>query len=141
MTFYHLLEFALYWPVLLALLRPLGASMARVCEGKPCLLGGILGPPLRFLYRLRRTDPASEKDRRMHELAMLLFNVVLKDSAHAQTRHDLHVLQLRFGSEAAFGLDRRGPGCVGMNRIIKAQAHVVTSRQLVAPANRRSLTS
>ena len=46
-----LLQIALSALVLLALVKPLGAYMARVYEGKPCGLDRVLGPFERLIYR------------------------------------------------------------------------------------------
>jgi K+-transporting ATPase ATPase A chain len=52
MTTNGLVQIALFFGVLIALVKPLGWYMARVHEGKPCGLDRVLGPAERSLYRL-----------------------------------------------------------------------------------------
>ncbi len=69
MTTNALLQIGLYFVVLLALARPLGAYMARVYEGKPF---GVE----RLLYRLCRVRPDEEMDWKTYTLSLLLFSLV-----------------------------------------------------------------
>ncbi|GMU51605.1 MAG: potassium-transporting ATPase potassium-binding subunit [Candidatus Xenobia bacterium] len=66
----------MYFVVLLALVKPLGAFMARVLDGKPVLLERLLGPLERGLYRLAGIDPRQEMSWRVYALAMLAFQAV-----------------------------------------------------------------
>jgi K+-transporting ATPase ATPase A chain len=76
MTANGLLQIALYFVVLLALAKPLGAYMARVYEGKPSGLDRVLGPVERLIYRLSGVRPDEEMDWKVYALALLLFSVV-----------------------------------------------------------------
>jgi K+-transporting ATPase ATPase A chain len=69
-----LLQIALYLVVLTLLVRPLGAYMARVYEGRQTFLEAALGPIERFLYRLAGVDPAQETGWQSYAAAMLVFN-------------------------------------------------------------------
>jgi K+-transporting ATPase ATPase A chain len=66
MTTNGILQIVLYLAVLLALVKPLGAYMARVYEGKPFGLDRVLGPVERGIYRLTgvqgRKDIKDSKD-------------------------------------------------------------------------------
>jgi K+-transporting ATPase ATPase A chain len=70
-------QLALYFAILIALVKPLGGYMARVYEGEPTLLGKVFGPVERVFYRLCGV-PADEAAREMkwtaYAAAMLLFN-------------------------------------------------------------------
>jgi K+-transporting ATPase ATPase A chain len=76
MTANGYLQLALYLVVLLALAKPLGAYMARVYENRPTLLGRVLGPVERVLYRLAGIRPDIEMDWKGYALAMLAFNML-----------------------------------------------------------------
>ena len=75
MTGNGLLQIALYFALLLALVKPLGWYMARVYEGRPPGLGRILGPLERLIYRACRIDAGQEMDWKTYAKAMLLFNL------------------------------------------------------------------
>ncbi|UQA55588.1 potassium-transporting ATPase subunit KdpA [Polyangium aurulentum] len=68
------LQIALFMGVLLGLSWPLGAYMARVYQGERTLLGRILGPLERLLYRAAGVKADEEMDWKRYALAMLLFN-------------------------------------------------------------------
>ena len=55
-----ILQYALFFAVLTALVRPLGAFQARVFEGERTWLDPILRPVERTVYRLSGVDPAAE---------------------------------------------------------------------------------
>jgi potassium-transporting ATPase potassium-binding subunit len=70
------LQLGLYVAALLALVKPLGAYMARVYEGRPCGLDRALGGLERGIYRLARVDPRQEMTWRVYAGATLLFNAL-----------------------------------------------------------------
>ena len=75
MTVNALIQIGLFITLLAALVKPLGAYIARVYEGKPLLLDGLLGPVERAIYLLggvRRTD---EMNWMAYAIAVLLFNL------------------------------------------------------------------
>jgi potassium-transporting ATPase potassium-binding subunit len=79
MTWQGYAQIALYFVVLIALAKPLGAYMARVYEGEPLLLERALGWLERLVYRLCGvpTDPDQREQRwTTYAGAMLLFHVV-----------------------------------------------------------------
>jgi K+-transporting ATPase ATPase A chain len=59
----------------MALAWPLGVYMAKVLEGKPCVLSRVLGPLERLVYRLCGVDPQQEMDWKSYALAMFLFSM------------------------------------------------------------------
>jgi K+-transporting ATPase ATPase A chain len=75
MTFSGILQIALYLVVLTLLVRPLGAYMARVYEGRRTFLDVVLGPVERLIYRLAGVDPAQEMGWKSYAAGMLLFNL------------------------------------------------------------------
>jgi K+-transporting ATPase ATPase A chain len=70
-----IMQLTLYLAVLLLLVKPLGAFMARVYEGKPCGLDRLLGPLERLIYRVCGVDPAVEMTWKHYALAALAFNL------------------------------------------------------------------
>jgi K+-transporting ATPase ATPase A chain len=71
-----LLQILLYVAVLVALVKPLGAYMARVYEGEATLAGRVLGPVERLIYRCSGVDARAEQDWKRYALAVLLFNAI-----------------------------------------------------------------
>jgi len=76
MTANALLQIGLYFAVLLALARPLGAYMARVYEGRHCGLDRVLGPLERLVYRATGVKAEEEMDWKSYALSMLAFSAV-----------------------------------------------------------------
>jgi K+-transporting ATPase ATPase A chain len=76
MTVSILLQLGLYLLVLLLLVKPLGAYMARVYHGERTFLDPVLRPIERFIYRLARMRADEEMDWKRYAIAMLLFNFV-----------------------------------------------------------------
>lgn len=74
MSVWSWLQLALYMVILLALVKPLGAFMARVYQGERTLLHPLLGPVERFFYRLAGIDPGNEMSWSTYALALLVFN-------------------------------------------------------------------
>src|SRR5580765_5596582 len=70
------IQMAIFLAVLLALVKPLGAYMARVFQGQPCGLDRGLGWLERLIYRLAGVDPLSEMSWRAYAGAVLLFNAL-----------------------------------------------------------------
>ncbi len=75
MTLSIALQLGLYLLILLLLVKPLGAHMARVYQGERTFLTPALNPVERFIYRLARIRPDEEMDWKAYALAMLLFNL------------------------------------------------------------------
>src|SRR5512139_3097157 len=75
MTLNGWLQLILYFVVLIALAKPLGAYMARVYEGQPTRLDRVSGPIERLIYRLSGVNPQAEMNWKTYAFAMLLFNL------------------------------------------------------------------
>jgi potassium-transporting ATPase potassium-binding subunit len=75
MTLNGWLQLILYFGVLIALVKPLGAFMARVYEGESTFLDRIIGPIERLIYRLSGVKPQDGMNWKTYALAMLLFNL------------------------------------------------------------------
>ena len=74
MTANGALQLLVYIVVLIVLAKPLGAYMARVYEGRPIVLGRILGWLERLIYGLCGVRPNEEMGWKPYAIAMLLFN-------------------------------------------------------------------
>jgi len=74
MTANGYVQLTLYLIVLLALVKPLGAYMARVYDGPSTPLDRVLGPVERLLYRLAGVDPTDGMTWKRYAVAMMLFN-------------------------------------------------------------------
>ena len=74
MTANGLLQCLLYLVVLFALVKPLGAFVARVYEGERTLLHPALAPLERALHRVCGVDPEDGMSWRRYAVAVLLFN-------------------------------------------------------------------
>jgi len=68
------LQIAIYIAVLLLLVKPLGAYMARVYEGEPTMLARAFGPVERLIYRILGTNESEEMGWKGYAFAALLFN-------------------------------------------------------------------
>ncbi|MDB5345705.1 MAG: kdpA [Schlesneria sp.] len=76
MNIYAAIEIAVFFVILLALVKPLGLYMARVYRGTPCGLNQVLLPVERLIYRLSGVRPDSEMTWQRYAVAMLLFNLI-----------------------------------------------------------------
>jgi potassium-transporting ATPase potassium-binding subunit len=74
MTINGMAQIALYFAVLLALVKPLGWYMARVYQGRSCGLDRIVSPIERLIYRLCKIDPADDMTWKTYAIGMLFFN-------------------------------------------------------------------
>jgi K+-transporting ATPase ATPase A chain len=70
------LQLALYLGVLLLLVKPLGAYMAGVYEGRNAFLNRFGAPFENLLYRLCGVNPTQEMRWTQYALAMLIFNLL-----------------------------------------------------------------
>ena len=77
MTLNGIFQIVLYFGVLLALTKPMGAYMVRVYGGSDLWLKRALGPLERLMYRLCgiRPDDEGEMDWKAYALSMMVFNV------------------------------------------------------------------
>ena len=69
-------QIALFFLVVLALTKPLGAYMYRVFEGERQPLPRVLGPIERFAYRLCRVDAAREQTWTAYAFSLLAFSLL-----------------------------------------------------------------
>jgi K+-transporting ATPase ATPase A chain len=69
-----LLQVIAYLLILLVLVKPFGAYMARIYSGESTWVDRLIGPVERLLYRLAGVDPQEEMDWKRYALSMLLFN-------------------------------------------------------------------
>lgn len=76
MTTNGILQIAIYLAVLVLLVKPLGAFMARVYQREHTFLDPVFGPLERLIYRLAKINPNEEMDWKENALAMLLFNFI-----------------------------------------------------------------
>jgi len=74
MTLNGFLQIALYFVVLIALVKPLGSYMARVYENKPVFLDRVLGPVERLIYRISGVRPEEEMRWTTYAIAVLVFS-------------------------------------------------------------------
>jgi len=76
MTVNGVVQILLYLAVLLLLVKPLGAFMARVFQREKTFLDPVFGPLERLIYRLARVDADREMDWKENAIAMLAFNAL-----------------------------------------------------------------
>jgi K+-transporting ATPase ATPase A chain len=74
MTIFGWLQIGLYLLILLLLVRPLGAYMARVYQGERVFITPVVGPVERFIYRITRLRADEEMDWKTYAVVMLFFN-------------------------------------------------------------------
>jgi potassium-transporting ATPase potassium-binding subunit len=70
------LQFALYFGVLVVLMRPLGLYIARVVEGQHTFLDPVLRPLERTFYKVCGIHPDREMGWKQYGAAMLIFSLV-----------------------------------------------------------------
>ena len=75
MTANSIVQFVVFFGVLLLIIKPLGAFMARVYEGRPTRLHRLLGPVERWTYRIAGIRPDEEMDWKAYTITLLLFNM------------------------------------------------------------------
>lgn len=76
MSIYDWLQITFYLIILLLLVKPLGAYMARVYQGGRVFLTRAIGPIERFIYRLLGLRPDEEMDWKQYALALLFFTLL-----------------------------------------------------------------
>lgn len=74
MTKFGLLQISFYLLFLLLLVKPLGWYMARVYQGKSCLLDSLVKPLESFIYKLCGINPEEEMGWKTYLSTMLLVN-------------------------------------------------------------------
>jgi K+-transporting ATPase ATPase A chain len=71
-----LIQYGLYFAVILLLTKPMGMLIARVMEGNTPLLNKIVGPVERLLYKLGGVNAKAEMDWKRYAIALLVFNTL-----------------------------------------------------------------
>lgn len=74
MSTYSWIQIIFYLAALLLAAKPLGGFMARVWEGQPTLLGRILGPLERMIYKVSGAKPEAQMTWKTYAVALMLFN-------------------------------------------------------------------
>jgi K+-transporting ATPase ATPase A chain len=77
MNVYEFIQTALFFILLLTLVRPLGIFMARVYQGERTFLSPLLVPCENLLYRICGVDRDEEMEWKRYAWSMILFNLVL----------------------------------------------------------------
>jgi potassium-transporting ATPase potassium-binding subunit len=75
MTFFGYAQIVLFLLVLLLLVRPLGAYIARVYQGERIFLSPIIRPVEHFVFRIVGIHPDEEMTWKRYAVVMLLFNL------------------------------------------------------------------
>src|SRR5262245_5070065 len=70
------LQYAVFLAVVLALVRPLGAYMARVYRNERVFLTPVVGGLERVSYRLLRVDPTREQDWKSYGASLIVFSAL-----------------------------------------------------------------
>ena len=76
MTFFGWLQAGVFFALVFALTKPLGAYMARVFGGERTFLSPVVGPVERFFYRVCRIDPRKEMTATGYLFALFAFSIV-----------------------------------------------------------------
>jgi K+-transporting ATPase ATPase A chain len=70
------LQIAIFVAIVIALVRPLGAYMARVYQGQRVFLSPVLGPVERFTYRVLRVDETVDQDWKAYARTLIVFSLL-----------------------------------------------------------------
>jgi K+-transporting ATPase ATPase A chain len=74
MTSIGWIQITVIFALVLLCVKPLGAFMANVFDGKRTFMSSVVGPVERSFYRLAGVDPSREQTWRSYTVAMLVFN-------------------------------------------------------------------
>ena len=91
MTANGVLHILLYFGVLLALTKPLGAYMAAVFEGEGRLSKRVFAPVERVIYRAFFVDETSEMDWKRYAINVLIFSTLSMFAVYAILRLQGHL--------------------------------------------------
>jgi K+-transporting ATPase ATPase A chain len=86
MTFFDWLQIGLYLVILILLVKPLGAYMARVYQGERVFLTRVVGPVERFIYRLLGLRADKEMNWKQYAVALMFFTLAGVISLYALER-------------------------------------------------------
>jgi K+-transporting ATPase ATPase A chain len=76
MNLFGWLQFALYFIILIILVKPLGLYMARIYQGEKTLLSRVLAPVECFIYKLAGIKSKEEMGWKTYAGALLVFNLI-----------------------------------------------------------------
>ena len=98
MNMYEWLQTIIYFVVLLALIKPLGAFMAKVFQGERTFLSPVLGPCENIIYRISGVKKDEEMGWKRYAWSVVLFNLALLVSLFAMlmTQHLLPLNPQKF---------------------------------------------
>ncbi len=85
------IQIIIYMAVLFALVKPLGAYMARVYEGENFGIVRVLGPLERLIYRICKINPSEEMGWKSYTVAVMLFNIIGLFAVYALQRVQGHL--------------------------------------------------
>src|SRR5512140_815549 len=91
MTVIGVLHILLYFAVILALTKPLGAYMAAVFEGDGRLSKRIFAPVERVIYRVFFVDETKEMDWKRYTISLLIFSTISMFAVYAILRAQAHL--------------------------------------------------
>lgn len=91
MNWNNAIQCGIYLATLMLLVKPLGAYMARVYEGKPAGLNVIFSPMERLIYRMSGVRPEAAMSWKAYAVAMMLFNVIGIAVVYAIQRFQQHI--------------------------------------------------
>jgi K+-transporting ATPase ATPase A chain len=75
MNLANLTQYAVFLAIVLLLVRPVGAHLARVFDGEPTWLDSLAGPVERAIYRLAGIDAAAEMDWKRYAASFIAFSI------------------------------------------------------------------
>jgi K+-transporting ATPase ATPase A chain len=98
MNMYEWLQTIIFFVVLLALIKPLGAFMAKVFQGERTFLSPVLGPCENIIYRISGVKKDEEMGWKRYAWSVVLFNLALLVSLFAMlmTQHLLPLNPQKF---------------------------------------------
>jgi K+-transporting ATPase ATPase A chain len=91
MTVSGVIHILLYFAVVLALTKPLGAYMAAVFEGEGRLSRRVFAPVERVIYRVFFVDETKEMDWKRYTVSLLIFSVLSMTAVYAILRLQSHL--------------------------------------------------
>ena len=91
MTVPSILHIVIYFAVVLALTKPLGAYMHAVFQGESAISKRVFSPVERFVYRLFFVDEKAEMDWRRYALSVMMFSAISTLAVYAILRAQGHL--------------------------------------------------
>ncbi|MDE3094767.1 MAG: potassium-transporting ATPase subunit KdpA [Chloroflexota bacterium] len=91
MTVSGVVQIVLYFAVVLALTKPLGAYMQMVFEGRGRFAGRVFSPVERIIYRVFFVDDTAEMDWKRYAFSLLIFSALSMFAVYAILRAQGHL--------------------------------------------------